>query len=106
MPNRHLMPTASDLINKTSNYRIYIVHVHDALYMYTSVRTYIILEMFKCCVTKRCIFQCFCLLKYIRFTLNFNHSMTKLWRIYPFYRRRGNKALKKITLFEHFGTCT
>lgn len=52
MPNRHLMLTASDLINNTSNYRIYIVHVHDALYMYTSVQTYIILEMFKCCVTK------------------------------------------------------
>lgn len=42
------------------------------------------------------IFQCFCLLKYIRFTLNFNYYMTKLWRIYPFYRRRGNKALKKL----------
>lgn len=42
------------------------------------------------------IFQCFCLLKYIRFTLNLNHSMTKLWRIYPFYRGRGNKALNKL----------
>lgn len=42
------------------------------------------------------IFQCFCLLKYIRFTINLNHSMTKLWRIYPFYRGRGNKALNKL----------
>lgn len=44
------------------------------------------------------IFPCFCLLKYIplKYNVIVNYSMTKLWRIYPFFRRKCKEALKNI----------